>query len=230
MGEVTPSGRDVSLTQGVRKHLTHSFWRTGRRYTLKAMTVELPQRMQEWTGVIMPTVYVVLIVGAAWILQRVVRGLLGRLGERYSMPPELLVGVRRVSGFLIYSAALLVALERLGVSGTVLWTAFTGFAAVGAVAFFAAWSVLSNIFCALLIFTTRPFRLYDYIELVETSDKPGLRGQVVDINVVYTTLEDVAADGGKDGSVLQIPNSLFFQRPVRRWAGSSVPRRWILTP
>lgn len=186
--------------------------------------------MEEWTVVIIPAVYVGVIVGVAWTLHRVVRALLERLGERYSMPPELLVGARRLSGFLIYSAALLVGLERLGVSGTVLWTAFTSFAAVGAVAFFAAWSVLSNIFCTLLIFTTRPFRLYDYIELVESSDKPGLRGQVVDINVVYTTLEDVAADGGKDNSVVQIPNSLFFQRPVRRWAGSSVPRRWIVTP
>jgi len=181
-------------------------------------------------AVIGPSVYVVLILATAWVLQRVVRRVLRRVGERYSVPQELLVGARRVSGLLVYSTALLFALERLGVSGTVLWTAFTGFAAVGAVAFFAAWSVLSNIFCALLIFTTRPFRLYDYIELVETSDKPGLRGQVVDINIVYTTLEDVAPNGEKDSSLLQIPNSLFFQRPVRRWPGSGVPRRWIVTP
>jgi small-conductance mechanosensitive channel len=186
--------------------------------------------MLEWMSVIVPAAYVASILAAAWILQRIVRKLLRRLGDRYGVPPELLVGARRVSGFLVYSTALLFALERLGVSGTVLWTAFTGFAAVGAVAFFAAWSVLSNIFCALLIFTTRPFRLYDYIELVEASDKPGLRGQVIDINVVYTTLEDVAPDGGKDGSLLQIPNSLFFQRAVRRWAGNAVPRRWIVTP
>jgi small-conductance mechanosensitive channel len=186
--------------------------------------------MQEWMNVIVPAAYVASILAAAWILQRIVRKLLRRLGERYGVPPELLVGARRVSGVLVYSTALLIALERLGVSGTVLWTAFTGFAAVGAVAFFAAWSVLSNIFCALLIFTTRPFRLYDYIELVEASDRPGLRGQVIDINVVYTTLEDVTPDGGKDGSLLQIPNSLFFQRAVRRWAGNAVPRRWIATP
>src|SRR5690606_40782540 len=66
---------------------------------------------------------------------------------------------RRVITFLIWAAALLLVLQRLGVSGTVLWTAFTGFAAVAAVAFFAAWSVLSNIFCTMLILATRPFRL-----------------------------------------------------------------------
>ncbi|MPM66257.1 hypothetical protein SDC9_113164 [bioreactor metagenome] len=107
------------------------------------------------------------------------------------------------------------ALDRFGVSGMVLWTAFTGFAAVAAVAFFAAWSVLSNIFCTLLIFTTRPFRLYDHIELLENGEKPGLKGQVTDINLIYTTLQERLADGSD--TVLQVPNSLFFQRVIRRW-------------
>ena len=103
----------------------------------------------------------------------------------------------------------------MGVSATVLWTAFTGFATVGAVAFFAAWSVLSNLFCALLIFTVRPFRIGNYIEVLDTADKPGAKGRVVDINLLYTTLQE--ADGG--GRLLQIPNALFFQRVVRRWRG-----------
>ncbi|HUH90148.1 MAG TPA: DUF962 domain-containing protein, partial [Lysobacter sp.] len=50
------------------------------------------------------------------------------------------IGSRRVLGFLIYFSALLLILERLGVSGTVLWTAFTGFAAVGAVALVQAYA------------------------------------------------------------------------------------------
>ena len=112
-----------------------------------------------------------------------------------------------------------VVLERLGVSATVLWTAFTGFAAVGAVAFFAAWSVLSNLFCALLIYITRAFRIGDVVELLESGDKPGVKGRVVEINLVYTTLLE---SGDVDsGTSLQLPNSLFFQRTLRRWHGPS---------
>src|SRR5690606_7398965 len=96
---------------------------------------------------------------------------------------------RRLSNFVIGSAALVAILDQLGVSPTILWTAFTGFAAVGAVAFFAAWSVLSNIFCTLLIFTTRPFRLGDRIELLENGEKPGLKGRVGGINLIYTSLQ-----------------------------------------
>ena len=192
------------------------------------MKERLPDWVQGWLDTIMPIGQVLLIVLAAWLLQRLVRLLVRRLEDGRGLPLEMAVVLRRLSASLIAAAALLLILERMGVSGMVLWTAFTGFAAVGAVAFFAAWSVLSNIFCAVLIFSTRLFRLQDHIEVLENGEKPGLKGRVVDINLIYTSLQEVEADASDGGSVLQIPNSLFFQRSVRRWRGNSVPARWLL--
>ena len=192
------------------------------------MKQRLPDWVQGWLDTIMPIGQVLLILLAAWLVQRLVRLLVRRLVDRRGLPLEMAVVLRRLSASLIAAAALLLILERMGVSGMVLWTAFTGFAAVGAVAFFAAWSVLSNIFCAVLIFSTRLFRLQDHIEVLENGEKPGLKGRVVDINLIYTTLQEVEADASDGGSVLQIPNSLFFQRSVRRWRGNSVPARWLL--
>ncbi|ENO89588.1 mechanosensitive ion channel family protein [Thauera linaloolentis] len=175
----------------------------------------LPEWAQPWLEFITLGLQVMLILLAAWLLNMAVRRIVRRLGERYNLPAELVIGVRRINAFVIYAGALLTILDRFGVSGTVLWTAFTGFAAVAAVAFFAAWSVLSNIFCAMLIFTTRPFRLHDHVELLENGEKPGLKGQVTDINLIYTTLQERLPDGSD--TVLQVPNSLFFQRATRRW-------------
>lgn len=155
------------------------------------------------------------ILAIAWLLTTLLRHLLRRLSVRYDLAPAFAIGVRRVLSTVIYIIALLLFLNRMGISGSVVWTTLTGFVAVGAVAFFAAWSVLSNIFCALLILTTRPFRLYDYIEVLEGGDKPGLRGRVIDINFIYTTLQETHANG--DDTVLQVPNSQFFQRSTRRW-------------
>ncbi|WP_241688265.1 mechanosensitive ion channel family protein [Pseudoxanthomonas composti] len=177
----------------------------------------LPSWMQEWVDVIVPGSQVLLILVVTRLAQILAKRLFDRIAQRYDLPPELAVGVRRVITFVLSVAALLLVLERLGVSGTVLWTAFTGFATVGAVAFFAAWSVLSNIFCTVLIFITRPFRLYETIELLESGDKPGLKGKVMDINLLYTTLQE--SEGAEGPSVVQIPNSLFFQRGIRRWRG-----------
>lgn len=182
----------------------------------------LPVWLHDWLDIVVPLGQILLILAIAWLLRMLARRLVERVGSRYTLPPEAVIGARRVLSFLIYAGAFLLVLERLGVSGTVLWTAFTGFAAVAAVAFFAAWSVLSNIFCTMLILTTRPFRLYDHVELLENGDKPGLRGKVVDINLVYTTLRETD-DGEGAGTVLQIPNSLFFQRVLRRWRGGALP-------
>ncbi|MBE2292576.1 MAG: mechanosensitive ion channel family protein, partial [Xanthomonadaceae bacterium] len=54
--------------------------------------------------------------------------------------------------------------------------------------------------------------------------------RVVDINLIYTTLQEIEADARDGGSVLQVPNSMFFQRTVRRWRGNEVPPRWLAPP
>ncbi|MBO9687589.1 mechanosensitive ion channel family protein [Roseateles chitosanitabidus] len=177
----------------------------------------LPAWASEWLDILVPTIEVVLIVLGAWLLVRVARLLTRRLTAAYALPVTVATVFLRIVAALIYSGALLWALERMGVSGGVLWTAFTGFATVGAVAFFAAWSVLSNLFCALLIYVTRAFRVGDVVELLESGDKPGMKGRVVEINLVYTTL--LESGDHINGSSLQLPNSLFFQRALRRWHG-----------
>lgn len=183
----------------------------------------LPLWADPWLEVITTGLQIALILIVAISLRALLHRFIRRLAEDGKLPLDLIVAGRRLSSFLISGGVLLLILDRLGVSGTVIWTAFTGFATVAAIAFFAAWSVLSNIFCSVLIYTTRPFRLHDHIELLESGDKPGLGGQVIDINLIYTTLQETTP--GATPSVLQVPNSLFFQRMVRliRTAEETVP-------
>ncbi|MFT4242735.1 MAG: mechanosensitive ion channel [Acidovorax sp.] len=189
---------------------------------MRGLQSHLPDWARDWLDVIVPLAQIALIVLAALLLQRMVLRLIRRASSHYQFPQELLLPINAVVRWLIVGSAGLLVLERLGVSATVLWTAFTSFATVGAVAFFAAWSVLSNLFCAFLIFTVGPFRVGDHIELLDTAEKPGALGRVLDINLLYTTLEDTTAP--EPGTLLQIPNALIFQRVVRRWrAGVPVP-------
>ena len=167
----------------------------------------LPTWLHEWVEIVIPVLQILLIIGVAWLLQRMLKRLVQRASHHYDFPDELLRPVHAVVRWLIVAGSLLLVLERLGVSASVLWSAFTGFATVGAVAFFAAWSVLSNLFCAFLIFTVGPFRVGDHIEVLD---------------LLYTTLEDLTTE--QPGSLIQVPNALIFQRVVRRWrAGTPVP-------
>lgn len=172
-----------------------------------------------WVGPIWVGIQILLILLAGYLLQRFVGRFLTRLGERYPLPPELLMPLRGGLRWLIMGSAFVFVLGRLGVSATVLWTALSGFVAVAAVAFFAMWSVLSNLLCAILIYTIGPFRIGDVVELVDTLDKPGVRGRVTAINLIFTTLIELPEAGG---AMVQVPNSQFFQKSVRRWRGSDV--------
>ena len=104
-------------------------------------------------------------------------------------------------------------------SATVLWTAISGFVAVAAIAFFAIWSVLSNLLCAVLILTVGPFRLGDVVEIVEAFDKPIVKG----VSSISTcSIPPWKSGEAGTGAIVRVPNSLFFQKAVRRWRGADV--------
>jgi small-conductance mechanosensitive channel len=186
----------------------------------------LPAWAHEWIDILVPGLQIVGILLVAWLLLVLVHRVLVRTAERYQLPTDLVRPVRNGLRWIIYGAASLLIMERLGVSATVLWTGFTGFVTVAAVAFFAVWSVLSNLFCAILIYSTRPFKVNDVVELIDSGDKPGIKGRVIDIRLVYTTLEDVTPE--HQGALLQVPNSLFFQKALRRWRSPEAPAASIL--
>ena len=189
---------------------------------MKPLSHYLPSWLEDWLDIVVPAIHILLIIAVATTAYRLLRYLVRRAVAHYRWPPETMVPILGVLRWLIIAGTVLLILERLGMSAAVLWSAFTGFAAVGAVAFFAAWSVLSNLFCALLIFTVGPFRLGDTIEVLDTAEKPGAKGKVVDINLLYTTLEEHGSGGPDHPPVLmQIPNMLVFQRVVRRWQGEA---------
>ena len=158
------------------------------------------------------------IVLVAWLLRRSVGKLFDKIVAHHKVPVDVAVPMKTIGGWIIIVTAGMLVLERLGVSGQVLWTAITGFAAVAAVAFFAAWSVLSNIFCAFLIFSTQPFRVGDELEILDASDKVGMHGRVLAIHLLYTVLEEVGRADGRP-TLIQVPNSAFFQKTIRRWQG-----------
>ena len=74
------------------------------------------------------------IVLVAWLLRRSVGKLFDKIVAHHKVPVDVAVPMKTIGGWVIIVTAGMLVLERLGVSGQVLWTAITGFAAVAAVA------------------------------------------------------------------------------------------------
>lgn len=74
------------------------------------------------------------------------------------------------------------------------------------VAFFAQWSILSNITSGVIMFFTFPFRIGHVIK-VHDKDFP-IEGQIEDIKAFHTILRT------RDGEIITYPNSLLLQKGV----------------
>jgi small-conductance mechanosensitive channel len=81
--------------------------------------------------------------------------------------------------------------------------------ALVAIGFFAVWSVLSNLLCALMLVVVKPFRVGDSIEVCGD----GLKGKVIDLNFAFVTLRE------EEGALIRVPNNQFFQKSIRCEAG-----------
>lgn len=125
--------------------------------------------------------------------------------------------------WLVIAAAALGLLLAFGIDLQGLWSTLLGVLSLVAIGFVAMWSILSHMLASVLIVIFRPFEAGDRIEVV--GDDPVL-GEVVDLNLVYTTLRT------EDGGTLQIPNNLFFQKVLKRHAptGLASPQLGAATP
>jgi small-conductance mechanosensitive channel len=74
------------------------------------------------------------------------------------------------------------------------------------VAFFAQWSILSNITAGIILFFSFPFRIGDVIR-VHDKDFP-IEAQIEDIKAFHTILKT------RDGELITYPNNLLLQKGV----------------
>jgi small-conductance mechanosensitive channel len=131
------------------------------------------------------------------------------LAEKSDLTPEDIAPLHRAVRWLIVGATLVVLLGIFGFNLGGLWAVFSTIFALVAIGFVAMWSVLSNTLCTLIILIFRPFAVGDEIEF---AGEP-VRGRVIDLNFIYTSVQC------EDGSTMQIPNNLFFQKVLKRRHG-----------
>ena len=76
------------------------------------------------------------------------------------------------------------------------------------IAFFAQWSILSNITSTLIIFFNHPAKIGDTISVFD-KEFP-VEGRISDIGIFFTIIKTA------DGEIITIPNNVFIQKMVKR--------------
>lgn len=132
-----------------------------------------------------------LILLAGYLAGRWAARMTGRALERLRLEPPVRALVERAVLLLVLGLFLIMALDNLGVE---LLPLVAGIGIAGAGVALAMQGVLSNVVAGLTIIFSRPFRVGDYISIVQEE------GEVLDIRLFNTTL------GHPDLSRVVIPN------------------------
>lgn len=159
---------------------------------------------------------IIAVIGYA--LYRIGSRSLRRWVESGQMHTAMAGRLRVLLRLTLFSLTLFAAVAQAGLFQHA-WAVVSALATTVAIGFFAVWSVLSNMVCALLILVFRPFRVGDWIELLEGT-KPAPAGRIVDMNLLFVSL----VDPSDENLEVRIPNSLIFQKVVRRRAAQKAIR------
>lgn len=154
---------------------------------------------------------VAVIIGAIAVRFVINRGLT-LLAARTSLTHADVAPLRKIAGWSIFGATTVLLLSVFGFNLGGLWAVLSTVLGLVAIGFVAVWSVLSNVSCTMMILFFRPFSVGDELQF---AGEP-VKGRVVDLNFLYTTLET------DDDALLQIPNNLFFQKVVVRRPSSNL--------
>lgn len=157
------------------------------------------QRGAEEVIIFIPRIVVALLIFLIfWFINRIIRRVINRYGERVRMTEEVRTLLRRVISWVVMIIGLITALGTLGVDVTAL---VAGLGLTGFALGFALQDIISNFLAGVLLLIHRPFRRGNYIKV---GDKEGV---VVDMDLRYTMLQT-------DKVRILIPNATLFKDSI----------------
>jgi small-conductance mechanosensitive channel len=155
-----------------------------------------------------------LVIVVGFVAFKVVSVLAKHSSKKSSLKTIVLKPFLKIVRLLIAVAVVIAILSIFGITFEGVWSFLTTVLALVAIGFIAVWSVLSNFVCAMLIVSLKPFQIGDRVSFPGES----VEGKVVDLSFVFTTLKR------SDGSLLKIPNNLFFQKTIACFRTEQVNR------
>jgi small-conductance mechanosensitive channel len=104
-----------------------------------------------------------------------------------------------ITALILISAIWGLKQNEIAIFATSILTAF-------GIAFFAQWSLLSNITSGIILFFNHPLKIGDYIEVLDKDY--AFSGEITDLTYFFIHLKS------ENGKILTIPNSLILQKSI----------------
>ncbi|PQL92294.1 mechanosensitive ion channel family protein [Apibacter sp. B3706] len=148
----------------------------------------------------------IIVIMGIYFLKLIINKIILKYGNHTHIKELRTRVVIKYSSILINILGFVLLITIWGVTPEWIFATFASFFAIVGVAFFAQWSLLSNVTAGFIIYFTVPFRIGDIIKIID-KDNP-ITATVEDIKAFYVVLRT------DDGFPVTFPNNLILQKAI----------------
>lgn len=131
---------------------------------------------------------------------------LRKIRINFDFQKSRMVVIYKIITVLIYCTIVVLISFIWGVDEKQLIVYVSSFLTILGIAFFAQWSLLSNITAGLILFINYPVKIGDTITILEKDN--NITGEISDIGAFFITLKT------KENQMITIPNSIILQKNI----------------
>ncbi|MEJ6673886.1 MAG: mechanosensitive ion channel family protein [Flavobacteriales bacterium] len=144
----------------------------------------------------------------AFFMRLLITKSLRKIETKFGFRNTRILVTNKIISILIYITVLVVIAFIWGVDEKQLLIYISSFLTILGIAFFAQWSILSNITAGIILFVNYPVKIGDSITILEKDSVNNITGDIKDIGAFFITLRTAEND------LITLPNSIILQNNI----------------
>jgi small-conductance mechanosensitive channel len=161
--------------------------------------------MEEYNFQIAETIFIILLF---LIAKLTTKRIIGKVGIRFKYQSGRIKITNKIVGVLLLTLLTIILMIIWGVDQSELLVFLSTVLTILGVAFFAQWSIISNITSTLIIFFNHPIKIGDYLTIMDKDYQ--IEGKLSDIGIFFIIIKT------KENKKITIPSNVFIQKMIRK--------------
>lgn len=161
--------------------------------------------MEEYKYQIAETIIIIIVF---LVTKLISKRIIGKVGIRFNYQSSRIKITNKIVGVLLVLMLSFILMIIWGVDQSELLLFLSTILTILGVAFFAQWSIISNITSTLIIFFNHPIKIGDSLTIMD-KDFP-VEGRLSDIGIFFIIIKT------KDNKKITIPSNVFMQKMIKK--------------
>ncbi|WP_445757943.1 mechanosensitive ion channel domain-containing protein [Polaribacter sp.] len=152
------------------------------------------------------TIKTIIVFAFGILLQIGTTKSLNNIRKKFGFQKRRFIIINKIISVIVYTSVIII-ISFIWVDENQLIYFISSFLTILGIAFFAQWSILSNITAGLILFVNYPVKIGDEITILEKDN--NITGEIKDIGAFFITLQT------EDKELITVPNSIVLQRNIK---------------